>query len=87
MYKVISEAVLFTPFQYISLFGTVIKGIKPTTFNHVIYNISDFLHFLAEKKMYSGSPSYILFLAGKCKMSEMYYIIFSITVCLLGISD
>ena len=66
------KAVLFTPFQYILLFATVIKGITPTTFNHVIYDISDFLHFSAEIKCSQAAPFYILFLARKCKMSEMY---------------
>jgi hypothetical protein len=67
VYKVSPEAVLLTPCQSILLFITVIKGITPTTFNHVIYNISDFLHFPAE-----------IFLAGKCKKSEMVYNMFSI---------
>ena len=68
MYKVSPEAVLFTPCQYILLFATV------TTFNYVIYNISDFLHFPAKIKCTRAAPSYILFLAGKCKKSEMLYI-------------
>ena len=77
MYRVSPEAVLFTPCQYILLFATVIKGITPTTFNHVIYKISDFLHFPAKIKCTRAAPSYILFLAGKCKKSEMLCIIFS----------
>ena len=64
-------------FQYILLFATVIKGITPTTFNHVIYNISDFLHCPAKIKCTLAAPSKILFRAGKCKKSEMLYIIFS----------
>ena len=43
-----------------------------------MYNISDFLHFPAEKKCTQVAPSYILFLAGKCKKSEILYIIFSV---------
>ena len=77
MYQVSPEAVLFTPCQYILLFATVLKGITPTTFNHVIYNISDFLHFPEEIKCTRAVPLYILFLTGKCKKSEMLYIIFS----------
>ena len=76
MYKVSPEAVLFTPCQYILLFATVIKGITQTPFNHVIHNISDFLHLPAKIKCTRAAPSYILFLAGKCKKSEMLHIIF-----------
>jgi hypothetical protein len=50
VYKVSPEAVLFTPCQYILLFATVVKDITPTTFNHVKYNISDFLHFISSGK-------------------------------------
>ena len=78
LYKVSPEALLFTPCQYILLIATVIKDITPTTFNHVIYNISDFLHFPAEMKCTRAAPSYIVFLAGKYfKKSKMLYIIFS----------
>ena len=37
------EAILFTPMQYILLLATVIKFIAHTTFNHIMYNIFDFL--------------------------------------------
>ena len=67
MYKVSPDAVLFTPCQYILFFETVIKGKTPTTFNHVIYNISECLHFPVEIKCTRAAPSYILFLAGNCK--------------------
>ena len=76
VYKVSPEAVLLTPCQHILLFATVIKGIKPTTFIHVIYNISDFLHFPAELKCTRAAPLYFLFLAGKCKKSQKCYTLY-----------
>ena len=65
--KVSLEAILVTPMQYILLLATVIKCIAPTTFNHIINNIFDFLL----------APLYILFLAGTIKKAKMLYIIYS----------
>ena len=50
------EAILFTPMQYILIFATVMKGITPTTFNHVIYNISDFIHLKTKKNVLGLCP-------------------------------
>ena len=54
--KVNPEAILFTPMQYILLFGTVIQCIAPTTCNNKMYNISDFLLFPAEKNVLGLRP-------------------------------
>ena len=63
--------------QYILLFATVIKCIAPQTFNHIMYNISDFLLVPAKIKYTRAAPSYILFLTGTSKKSEMLYIKYS----------
>ena len=39
-----------------------------------MYDISDFLHFPARKKMYEGAAQVHFILAGKCRKSEILYI-------------
>ena len=77
MYRVSPEAVLFVPCRCILLFAAVMGGIAPATFNHVMYNISDFLHFPAGMKCTRAAPSCILFPAGGCGGPQVLRIIFS----------
>ena len=57
--------------------ATVIKCIAHTKFNHIKYNIFDFLLVPAKIKYTWAAPSYILFIAGTSKKSKMLYIILS----------
>ena len=57
----------------ILLFATVRKCIAPATLNYIMYNISDFLLVAAKIKCTRAVPSYILFLAGTSKQSEIHY--------------
>ena len=54
--KVSPEAILFTPMQYILLFAAVIKCIAHPTFNHIMYNIFDFLLVAAKKNVLGLHP-------------------------------